>query len=136
MTTPAFNITAARKTVGAIIHRIEEAGLDSTIRRRIIQRQIADLIDTVRPFEKYEEVLQRCSLANAQGDMSELAAGMQLISDLLPPVTYGCTLQGQVFRFPGQDDLWRKSKSGCVSIQSGVIYSHPLPGTPVLLLNI
>lgn len=136
MTTPAFNITAARKTVGAIIHRIEEAGLDSTIRRRIIQRQIADLIDTVQPFEKYEDVLQRCSLANAQGDMSELAAGMQLISDLLPPTTYGCTLQGQVFHFPGEDDLWRKSKSGCVSIQSGVIYGHPAPGTPVTLLNI
>lgn len=136
MTTPAFNITAARKTVGAIIHRIEEAGLDPTIRRRIIQRQIADLIDTVQPFEKYEGALQRCALANAQGDMSELAAGMQLISDLLPPLTYGCTLQGQVFHFAGEDDLWRKSKSGCVSIQSGVIYSHPLPGTPVTLVNI
>ncbi len=131
-----FNVTCARKSVASIIHRIEEAGLDSTIRRRIIQRQIADLIDTVQPFEKYEDVLQRCSLANAQGDMSELAAGMQLISDLLPPTTYGCTLQGQVFHFPGEDDLWRKSKSGCVSIQSGVIYGHPLPGTPVSLVNI
>ncbi len=136
MSTPAFNITAARKTVGAIIHRIEEAGLDPTIRRRIIQRQIADLIDTAQPFEKYEDVLQRCSLANAQGDLSELAAGMQLIGALLPPLTYGCTLQGQVFHFPGEDDLWRKSKSGCVSIQSGVIYGHPLPGTPVTLVNI
>jgi hypothetical protein len=136
MTTPAFNITAARKTLGAILHRIEEEGLDPTIRRRIIQRQIADLIDTVQPFEKYEEVFQRCSLANAQGDMSELAAGMELISALLPPLSYGCTLQGQVFRFPGEDDLWRKSKSGCVSIQSGVIYSHPAPGTPVTLVNI
>lgn len=136
MTTPAFNITAARKTVGAIIHRIEEAGLDPTIRRRIIQRQIADLIDTVQPFEKYESVLQRCSLANAQGDMTELAAGMQLISALLPPLTYGAVVAGTVFRFAGEDDLWRKSKSGCVSIQSGVIYSHPLPDTPVTLVNI
>ncbi len=131
-----FNVTCARKSVASIIHRIEEEGLDPTIRRRIIQRQITDLIDTVQPFEKYEGVLQRCSLANAQGDMTELAAGMQLINGLLPPLTYGCTLQGQVFNFPGEDDLWRKSKSGCVSIQSGVIYGHPLPGTPVSLVNI
>ena len=131
-----FNVTCARKSVASILHRIEEEGLDPTIRRRIIQRQIADLIDTVQPFDRYEKLLQRCIEANKHDDMTELAAGMQLIADLLPPLTYGCVLQGQVFRFPGKDDLWRKSKAGCVSVQSGVLYDHHLPDTPVILLNI
>lgn len=134
MTTPTYNLLAVRKTIGAIHHRLAEQGLDNAIRRRIIQRQLDDLLDTLP--RKFEGIIRRCIGANGADDRLELVAGLALIESMLPHLTYGCALQGQTFSLPGEDTLWRKSKSGRVSLQSGVLYAHFDGSTPINLTNL
>lgn len=135
MTTPTYNLLAARKTIGAIHHRLAEQGLDTGIRRRIILRQLEDLADTL-PVRKFGKLVGRCIQAHNEGDDLELVAGLALIESCLPHLTYGCALQGQTFSLPGEDTLWRKSKSGRVSVQSNVIYAHFDGSTPINLTNL
>lgn len=129
-----YNITAVRKTIGAIHHRMEEVTLDPVIRRRIIERQLADLLDTL-PTRKFGGIVSRTMQAHNTGDTLEFVAGLALITSLLPPFTYGCALQGQFFTLIGEDAIWKKSKSGRVSAQSGVIHPHFPADTPVKLIN-
>lgn len=134
MTTPAYNLLAVRKTIGAIHHRLAEQGLDTAVRRRIILRQLEDLADTL-PVRKFGKLVGRCIQAHNERDDLELVAGLSLIESLLPPTTYGTVLQGQIFTLPGQDALWKKSKLGRVSLQSDVIYAHFDAGQQVKLVN-
>ena len=135
MTTPTYNLLAAKKTIGGIHHRLTEQGLDPAIRRCIILRQLQDLADTL-PRRKFGGLVGRCIQAHNEGDTLEMVAGLALIESLLPHLTYGCALQGQIFSLPGEDTLWRKSKLGRVSIQSGVIYAHFDSSTPINLTNL
>lgn len=120
-----FNVLMVRKTIGAIHHRLAEQGLDTAIRRRIILRQLEDLADTL-PVRKFGKLVGRCIQAHNEGDTLELVAGLALIESLLPPTTYGIIPAGTIYTLPGEDTLWRKSKSGIgkVSMQSGVLYPH------------
>ena len=133
MTTPRYNLLAARKTLGAIQHRLQEQGLDPLVRARIIDRQIADLLDTLP--KKFWGILRRCKLALDTGDHLELVAGLALIESLLPQLTYGCVLQGQVFEVDGRG-LYRKNKAGRVELLTGTILPHFDAGTPVKLVNL
>lgn len=132
MTAPTYNLLAARKTVAAIHHRLAEAGLDPTIRRRIIQRQLDDLLDTLPP--KFHGIIRGCIGANGACDKLELVAGLDLIASLLPHLTYGCVLQGQVFEVVNRG-LYRKNKAGRVELLTGTILPHFPADLPVKLVN-
>lgn len=132
MTTPTYNLLAVRKTIGAIRHRMNEEGLDSAIRRRIILRQLDDLLDTL-PVQ-YEGVIRNTMGANAADDFEEVNAGLNIIEFRLPPLTYGCTLQGQVFEALGRG-LYRKNKAGRVELLTGTILPHFPADLPVNLIN-
>lgn len=129
-----FNILMVRKTIGAIHHRLQEQGLDTAVRRRIILRQLQDLADTL-PRRKFGRLVGRCIQAHNEGDTLELVAGLALIESLLPHLTYGCALQGQIFTLQGGDVLWKKSKSGRVSVVSGVLYPHFDASAAIKLVN-
>jgi hypothetical protein len=132
MTTPTYNLLAVRKTIGAIHHRIHEPKLDITIRRRIILRQIEDLADTLPT--KFHGIIASCHRAAEQDDQLELVAGLSLIESMLPRITYGCTLQGQVFEAEGRG-LYRKNKAGRVELLTGTIMPHFPADMPVKLVN-
>lgn len=132
MTTPTYNLLAVRKTIGAIHHRMNEEGLDSAVRRRIIQRQLDDLLDTLP--NKFWGILATCRHALDNGDNLELVAGLSLIESMLPPMTYGCVLQGQVFEVANRG-LYRKSKAGRVELLTGTILPHFPADLPVKLIN-
>ena len=132
MSTPTYNLLAVRKTIGAIHHRIAEAGLDPSVRRRIIQRQLDDLLDTLPT--KFEGIIRRCVGTNGAGDTLELVAGLCLIQSMLPPLTYGCILQGQVFEVDGRA-MYRKNKAGRVELMTGTILPHFAADTVVRLVN-
>ena len=134
MTTPTYNLLAAKKTIGGIHHRLAEQGLDTAIRRCIILRQLQDLADTL-PRRKFGNLVGRCIQAHNEGDTLELVAGLALIESLLPKPTYGIIPAGTIYTLPGEDALWRKSKSGKVSIASGVLYQHPEASTVVEPVN-
>jgi hypothetical protein len=118
MTTPTYNLLAVRKTIGAIRHRAAEPNLDPLVRDRIIARQWADLADTLPPSFN--------ALLKAQ-DLDSIEAA-------LPPLTYGCTLQGQVFEVAGRG-LYRKNKAGRVELLTGTILPHFPADLPVALLD-
>lgn len=132
MSAPAYNLLAVRKTIGAIHHRINERGLDINIRRRIIARQIEDLLDTLP--RKFWGILHATKHAVERDDQLELVAGLALIQSMLPKMTYGCTLQGQVFEAEGRG-LYRKNKAGRVELLTGTILPHFPADTPVKLVN-
>ena len=134
MTAPTYNILAVRKTIAAVHHRLAEANLDTAIRRRIILRQLADLRDTLLPKKKFDGILTRCEFAINEGDKLELVAGLDLIASLLPHLTYGCVLQGQVFEAPDRG-LYLKSKAGRVELLTGTILPHFPADLPVKLVN-
>lgn len=130
--TVAYNLLAVRKEIGAIHHRLAEAGLNPTIRTRIIYRHIANLHETLP--HKFWGICTRCEGANDAGDTLELVAGLALIESMLPPLTYGCCLQGQVFEAPGRG-LYRKNKAGRVELLTGTILPHFPADLPVTLIN-
>lgn len=132
MTTPTYNLLAVRKEIGAIHHRLAEAGLDTAIKRRIIYRHIANLYDTLP--HKFRGICVRCEAANDAGDELELVAGLALLESMLPPLTYGCTLQGQIFEVAGRG-IYRKNKAGRVEIMTGTILPHFDADLPVKLVN-
>lgn len=128
MTTPTYNLLAVRKTIGAIHHRLNEQGLDPAIRNRIIARQLSDLLDTLPA--KFHGIIVRCF----QADELELVAGLALIESMLPPLTYGCVLQGQVFEVINRG-IYRKNKAGRVEMLTGTILPHFPADLPVKLVN-
>ncbi len=133
MTTPAYNILAARKTVAAIHHRLAEAGLDPTIRKRIIYRQLADLHDTLPP--KFHGIIRGCIGANGACDKLELEAGLDLVASLLPPMTWGATPAGTVVRIPN-GGTYIKRKSGAEEIHTSALFKHFDPAQVVEVINL
>lgn len=133
MTTPTYNLLAARKTIGAIHHRMQEQGLDTAIRRRIIMRQLEDLADTL-PSRKFGKVVGECIQAHNMRDDLELIGGLALLESMLPSMTYGCVLQGQVFEVTNRG-IYRKNKAGRVEIMTGTILPHFPADLPVKLVN-
>ena len=132
MTTPTYNLLAVRKTIGAIHHRIHEEGLDPTIRRRIIQRQLEDLADTLP--HKFHTVIYGCERGLVSDDTLELVAGLALIQSMLPPMTYGQSVAGTAFRAPS-GGIYRKNKAGRVELLTGTILPHFPADLPVKLVN-
>lgn len=128
-----FNVMMARKVVAHIHHRLAEQGLDSAIKRRIILRQLQDLTDTL-PLRKFGKVLTGTINAHRHHDDLELVAGLALLESMLPPMTYGCVLQGQVFEVTNRG-IYRKNKAGRVEIMTGTILPHFPADLPVKLIN-
>lgn len=113
---------AAIKDLGAIEHRINDATLSPNIKATCIRRSLDNLIDTTT--RKFHGIILRCRAALDAGDTLELIAGLALIRSMIP-ITYGIIPAGTIYTLPGEDTLWRKNKSGRVSLQSGVLYPHP-----------
>jgi hypothetical protein len=132
MTTPTYNLLAVRKTIGAIHHRLAEINLHPMVRRRIIVRQIQDLQDTLPA--KFEGIIIRIMNAHCENDTLELVAGLALIESMLPPLTYGCVLQGQVFEVADRG-MYRKNKAGRVELLTGTILPHFPADMAVKLVN-
>ena len=128
MTTPTYNLLAVRKTIGAIHHRIAETGLDPAIRRRIIQRQLDDLLDTLPP--KFEGIVRGCVGANAASDTLELVAGLALIESMLPQLTYGAVVAGTAVRIPN-GGTYIKRKTGAEEIHTSALFKH-LPADQIV----
>ena len=129
-----FNVMMARKTIGAIHHRIAEQGLDTAIRRRIVLLQLEDLADTL-PVKKFGKLVGRCIQAHNERDTLELIAGLSLIESILPQLTYGCVLQGQVFEVADRG-MYRKNKAGRIELLTGTILPHFPADLPVKLVNL
>ena len=132
MTTPTYNRLAAIKELGGIEHRINDAALNPNIKATCIRRSLDNLIETTP--RKFHGIILRCRAALDAGDTLELIAGLALIRSMIP-VTYGIIPASTTYHLPGEDTLWRKSKSGKVSVQSGVLYPHPEASTVVKPVN-
>ena len=130
--TTQLNPLASLKEIGAIEYRINDAGLNPDIKVSIIARGLANLFDTTPP--KFYNIIRRCSKALDDRDYLELAAGLALLRSMIP-LTYGIIPAGTLYHLPGEDVLWKKSKSGKVSVLSGVLYPHPAADTRVCLVN-
>ena len=129
---PALNPLASLKELGTIEYRLKDANLDPDIKVSVIARGLANLFDTTPP--KFYNIIRRCSKALDDRDYLELLAGIALIRSMIP-LTYGIIPAGTLYRLPGEDVLWKKSKAGKVSVLSGVLYPHPEPSTAVVLIN-
>lgn len=116
-----LNPVATLKELGAIEHRINDATLNPNIKAACIRRSLDNLIDTTT--RKFHGIILRCRAALDASDELELVAGLALIRSMIP-ITYGIIPAGTIYTLPGEDTLWRKSKSGKVSMQSGVLYPH------------
>lgn len=134
MTTPTMNPIATIKEIGAIEHRIHDAALHPNIKAACIRRSLDNLIDTTAPARKFHGIIAKCRAALDAGDDLELISGIALIRSMIPTV-YGIIPAGTIYTLPGEDTLWRKSKSGKVSMQSGVLYPHPEASTVVKPVN-
>lgn len=119
-----YNLLAVRKSVGAIRHRLNETTLDPDIRRRIIDRQIADLLDTL-PAD-WHALLHKILAANLNRDDVELLAGLDLLGHRLPPPSYGAAVAGTVFRLTCTDHaaLFIKRKDGVQRAGEPDLYPH------------
>jgi hypothetical protein len=119
-----YNLLAVRKTIGAIRHRLNETGLDPAIRVRIIDRQIADLLDTLP--SSWHTLLHKLLAANLSRDEGELLAGLDLLDHRLPAPSYGAAVAGTVFRLTPTDHaaLFIKRKDGVQRADNGAQYPH------------
>ena len=134
MPAPTYNLLAARKTIGAIHHRIAEQGLDTAIRRRIILRQLEDLADTL-PVKKFGKLVGRCIQAHNERDNLELVAGLSLIESMLPKPTWGATPAGTVVRIPN-GGTYIKRKNGAEEIHTTALFKHFDPAQVVEVINL
>lgn len=123
-----FNRLAARKEIGAIRHRLAETGLDPVIRRQIIVRHLANLLDTLPA--KFHGIVTRCQVA-LYNDPLELAAGLDLIASLVP-ATYGSIPAGTVFKL-SNGHYFIKRKEGCE--YRGIVEAHLYPSTRITIIN-
>lgn len=112
---------ATLKELGAIEHRINDAALNPNIKATCVRRSLDNLIETTP--RKFHGIILRCRAALDAGDDLELISGIALIRSMIP-IVYGIIPAGTIYTLPGEDTLWRKSKSGKVSMQSGVLYPH------------
>lgn len=123
-----FNVLMARKVVAHIRHRIAETGLDPAIRRRIILRQLDDLLDTL-PVQ-FEGVIRNSMGANGADDFEELEAGLTIIEFRLPQLTYGAVVAGTAVRIPN-GGTYIKRKTGAEEIHTSALFKH-LPADQIV----
>lgn len=130
--THTYNRLAAIKEIGAIEHRLTDDVTDPYVTLHCVRRNLDNLIDTLP--RKFHGIIAKCRSALDNGDTLDLLAGLALLRSMIP-VTYGIIPAGTTYHLPGEDTLWRKSKSGKVSVQSGVMYPHPEANTVVKPVN-
>lgn len=103
----AFNKLGARKELGTILHRLEEQGLDPIIRKRLIDRSLQNLLDTL-PL-RFVAILGNAGLANIDNDLAEVKAAAELMLSIIP-LTIGAIPAGTVVELPdGRVVIKRKS---------------------------
>lgn len=123
----SFNRLAVRKEIGAIRHRLFEQKIDPVIRRQIIGRHLANLVDTLPA--KFHGIVTRCQVALCN-DPLELAAGLDLIASLVP-ATYGSIPAGTVFKLNGRYFIKRKEGAE----YRGIVEAHFHPSTRITIVN-
>ena len=132
MTTLTYNLLAVRKTIGAIRHRLSEAGLDWIIRHRIIGRQIEDLRETLPT--SFHNLIHAFIVENSKDDHGELLEGLLVLERLLPPLTYGQLVAGTVFQMKYGTALYTKRKEGVEG--SLALFNHFPDDTVVSVSNV
>lgn len=100
----SFNRLAARKEIGAIRHRLIEENLLPGLRRLIIARHLANLLDTLP--QSFHLIIERCHVFN-YNDPEELLACLDKLDELIP-ATYGSIPAGTVFHVNGPHFIKRK----------------------------
>lgn len=105
-----FNKLAARKELGAILHRLDEPGLHTNILRRIVRRHIDNLVDTL-PTIEFGATLIVLRDALTMEKWGELRTAANLLIDAIP-TTYGMLPAGSAFSFPGSHSICIKRKEG------------------------
>ena len=103
-----FNKLAARKELGAILHRLDEPCLHTNILRRIVRRHIENLTETL-PVEEFGAtliILRDALTLERWGEIRTIAAVLQE----LIPTTYGSIPAGTVIKHLGA--LATKRKEG------------------------
>lgn len=103
-----FNKLAARKELGAILHRLDEPNLHTNILRRIVRRHIENLNETL-PVEEFGATLIILRDALTLERWGEIRTTAELLRELIP-TTYGMLPSGTVFKHLGA--LATKRKEG------------------------
>lgn len=112
-----FNKLAVRKELGAMTYRLRDASLDPLIKARILRRHIDNLLDEL-PV-RYHAVLQEMSAT----DTTSVGVGIDVITGMLPPVTYGEIPAGTAFRMTDHHDTVVVKRKGGVEFH-GIIIGH------------
>lgn len=132
MSDAPFNKLGARKELGTILHRIEEQDLDPIIRKRLIDRSLQNLLDTL-PL-RFVGIIGAAGLANLDGNLSEVKAGAEMMLSMIP-LTYGAIPAGTVFVF-GRSATCTRRKDGIEPFGTNQLHGHLNPSEPVTVLNI
>jgi len=124
----SYNKVGALKEIGAIEYRINatDTALSPTLKRAIIQRHVANLIDILPPI-KFGGILER--LATAYIKDIEIIAACCLLRSLIP-LTYGCITAGTVIECDGY--IGTKRKEGFDVPALGIL-PHRAADTRVIL---
>lgn len=126
----AFNKLAARKELGAILHRLDETGLHTNILRRIVGRHIENLNETLPTIEFYATlIVLRDALTMEK--WGEIRTAANLLLDAIP-TTYGSIPAGSAFHLPNSHSVCVKRKGG---FQLGLADLPHLPADQVVILE-
>lgn len=115
--TAQFNKLAVRKELGAMAYRLRDTNLDPLIKARILRRHIDNLLDAL-PV-RYHALLQEMSAA----DTASVGVGIDVITGMLPPVTYGEIPAGTAFRMADHPGTVVVKRKGGVEFH-GIIIGH------------
>ena len=127
-----FNKLAARKELGAILHRLDEPNLHTNILRRIVRRHIENLNETL-PVEEFGTTLIILRDALTLEAWSEIRTTAELLRELIP-TTYGSIPAGVSLDQQGR--IFIKRKHGLVSASTGYIYNHLPADEVVTVVNV
>lgn len=112
-----FSRLGARKEIGAIRHRLVEAGLSPALRRIIIERHLANLLDTLP--NAYRNIITDCHVALNNESNKDMIRCLDRL-DTLIPATYGSIPAGTMFQVI--DETFIKRKEGVE--HNGTISPH------------
>lgn len=101
-----FNKLAARKELGAILHRLDEPNLHTNILRCIVLRHIENLNETL-PAEEFGATLVILRDALTLEHWDEIRTTATLLRELIP-TTYGMISAGTVIKHLGALAIKRK----------------------------
>jgi len=127
-----FNKLAARKELGAILHRLDEQGLHTNILRRIVRRHIDNLVDTL-PTIEFGATLIVLRDALTMEKWGEIRTAANLLLDAIP-TTYGSIPAGTVFKHLGA--LATKRKEGLDVQGHAAFVAHLAADRVVTVVNI